>query len=602
MRNSENVLNSLAGHSQNPNYKFERLYRLLFNENLYADAYQMMSHKTGNMTKGTDGQTISGMSVKRIQSIIAKLRDESYQPHPAKRIYIPKKNGKQRPLGIPAFEDKLVQKVVQMILESIYEGSFEKCSHGFRPHRSCHTAMASIMEGFDGTRWFIEGDIKGFFDNIDHDIMIGILSERISDERFLRLIRKFLKAGYLEQWTFHHTYNGTPQGGIISPILANIYLDKLDKYMVEYISKFNKGKARKRNPEYKRIASRKDKRVRKLKAEKDEQKRRALMEEIKFHHREMQKLPATLDMDEDFRRMRYVRYADDFLISVIGSKEDCVRIKEDIKIFLLEQLKLQLSDEKTLITNGHDVAKFLGYEVTIRNTEKTSTAKGAKGLPKRSLDHKTVVRMPMEVMRKKLLEYGAMQITVKNGKEVWESTSRPYLRSNDDLEILNRYNSEIRGLYNYYCIANNVNILGKFHGIMKESMCKTLSSKYNSTLRKIIRKYTRDKIFRVEYEDSKGKVHTRKFYHDGFKRKKDARIDDAHIEPSYRAMQPTSLMARLKAGKCEYCGAEENLKMVHVRKLKDLEGKQPWEKLMIARKRKTMAVCECCYRKIHAHK
>ena len=315
----------------------------------------------------------------------------------------------------------------------------------------------------------------------------------------------------------------------------------------------------------------------------------------------MQKLPATLDMDEDFRRMRYVRYADDFLISVIGSKEDCVRIKEDIKFFLLEQLKLQLSDEKTLITNGHDAAKFLGYEVTIRNTGKTSTAKGAKGLPKRSLDHKTVVRMPMEVMRKKLLEYGAMQITVKNGKEVWESTSRPYLRSNDDLEILNRYNSEIRGLYNYYCIANNVNILGKFHGIMKESMCKTLSSKYNSTLRKIIRKYTRDKIFRVEYEDSKGKVHTREFYHDGFKRKKDARIDDAHIEPSYRAMQPTSLMARLKAGKCEYCGAEENLKMVHVRQLKDLEGKQPWEKFMIARKRKTMAVCECCYRKIHAH-
>ena len=212
MRNSENVLNSLAGHSQNPNYRFERLYRLLFNENLYALAYQMMSKNTGNMTKGTDGQTISGMSVKRIQSIIDKLRDESYQPHPAKRIYIPKKNGKQRPLGIPAFEDKLVQKVVQMILESIYEGQFEKCSHGFRPHRSCHTAMASIMEGFDGTRWFIEGDIKGFFDNIDHDIMIAILSERIADERFLRLIRKFLNAGYLEKWRFHNTFSGTPQG------------------------------------------------------------------------------------------------------------------------------------------------------------------------------------------------------------------------------------------------------------------------------------------------------------------------------------------------------------------------------------------------------
>ena len=597
MRNSENVLNSLAGHSQNPNYKFERLYRLLFNENLYALAYQMMSKKTGNMTKGTDGKTISGMSIKRIQSIIDKLRDESYHPHPAKRIYIPKKNGKQRPLGIPSFEDKLVQKVIQMILESIYEGSFEKCSHGFRPHRSCHTAMASIMEGFDGTRWFVEGDIKGFFDNIDHDIMIAILSERIADERFLRLIRKFLNAGYLEKWTFHKTFSGTPQGGIISPILANIYLDKLDKYVVEYISKFNKGDKRKRNPEYKRISSRKDKRVKKLKSEEDAEKRSILIEEIKFHHKEMQKLPATLDMDEDFRRMRYVRYADDFLIGVIGSREDCVTTKEDIKKFLLDKLKLELSDEKTLITHGHDHAKFLGYEVTIRKSEKTR--KGSKGLPKRSLDHKTVVLLPLEVMKDKLMEYKAMKIIVENGKEKWESTSRPYLRSNDDLEILNRYNSEIRGIYNYYCIANNVSILNSFYQIMKESLYKTFSSKYESTVRKIINSYTRDKIFIVQYEDNKGKKHERELYHGGFGRRKDARIDDADNLPSYRGMQRTSLMERLKARECEYCGATDDLRMIHVRKLKDLKGKHEWEKLMIARRRKTIAVCESCYRKIH---
>lgn len=597
MRNSENVLNSLAGHSQSPNYKFERLYRLLFNENLYALAYQMMSKKTGNLTKGTDGKTISGMSIKRIQSIIDKLRDESYHPHPAKRIYIPKKNGKQRPLGIPSFEDKLVQKVIQMILESIYEGSFEKCSHGFRPHRSCHTAMASIMEGFDGTRWFVEGDIKGFFDNIDHDIMIAILSERIADERFLRLIRKFLNAGYLEKWTFHKTFSGTPQGGIISPILANIYLDKLDKYVVEYISKFNKGDKRKRNPEYKRISSRKDKRVKKLKSEEDAEKRSILIEEIKFHHKEMQKLPATLDMDEDFRRMRYVRYADDFLIGVIGSREDCVTIKEDIKKFLLDKLKLELSDEKTLITHGHDHAKFLGYEVTIRKSEKTR--KGSKGLPKRSLDHKTVVLLPLEVMKDKLMEYKAMKIIVENGKEKWESTSRPYLRSNDDLEILNRYNSEIRGIYNYYCIANNVSILNSFYQIMKESLYKTFSSKYESTVRKIINSYTRDKIFIVQYEDNKGKKHERELYHGGFGRRKDARIDDADNLPSYRGMQRTSLMERLKARECEYCGATDDLRMIHVRKLKDLKGKHEWEKLMIARRRKTIAVCESCYRKIH---
>ena len=175
MRDSANVLNSLAGHSQDPNYKFERLYRLLFNENLYALAYQKLSQNAGNYTKGTDGQTIDGMSIKHIHSIIGQLKDESYRPCPARRIYIPKKNGKQRPLGIPAFKDKLVQEVVRMILESIYEGHFEDCSHGFRPHRGCHTAMASLQKGGTGARWFIEGDIKGFFDNINHDVLIGIL-------------------------------------------------------------------------------------------------------------------------------------------------------------------------------------------------------------------------------------------------------------------------------------------------------------------------------------------------------------------------------------------------------------------------------------------
>ena len=250
MRNSENVLNSLAGHSQDLSYKFERLYRLLFNENLFAEAYQRLSRNPGNCTKGTDGQTIDGTSIKRIRDIIEQLKDESYRPCPARRIYIPKKNGKLRPLGIPSFKDKLVQEVVKMILEAIYEGHFEDCSHGFRPHRGCHTAMASLQKGGSGTRWFIEGDIKGFFDNINHDVMIKILEKRIKDSRFIRLIRKFLNAGYIEDWQYFKSYGGTPQGGIISPILANIYLDQLDKYMEEYIVRFDKGKRKEVNKQY----------------------------------------------------------------------------------------------------------------------------------------------------------------------------------------------------------------------------------------------------------------------------------------------------------------------------------------------------------------
>mgnify|MGYP000763043233 CR=1 FL=1 len=599
MEKSERVLKALSDHSQSSDYKYERLYRYLFSEEMFAVAYQRIYAKQGNMTPGTDGKTIDEMSLERIERLIVSLKDESYQPHPARRVYIPKKNGKKRPLGIPSFEDKLVQEVVRLLLEAIYEGHFEGTSHGFRPHRSCHTALGMIQKSFAGAKWFIEGDIKGFFDNIDHNVLISILRERISDERFLRLIRKFLNAGYVEDWKYNKTYSGTPQGGIISPILANIYLDQLDKYVVEYISQFNRGKMRKRNPEYKRIASRKDKRVKKLKTETDEQKRAALRSEIVELHREMQKHPATLDMDEDFRRMRYVRYADDFLIGIIGSKDDCVNIKADIKRFLCEKLKLELSDEKTLITHGHDHAKFLGFEVTIRKSEKTR--KGSNGMPKRSLDHKTVVLLPLEVMKNKLMEYKAMKIVVEDGKEKWESTSRPYLRSNDDLEILNRYNSEIRGIYNYYCIANNVSILNSFYQIMKESLYKTFSSKYESTVRKIINSYTKDKIVRVQYE-VKGVKKERELYHGGFGRRKDARIDDADNLPSYRGMQSTSLMARLKACECEYCGATDNLQMIYVRKLKDLKGKQEWEKLMIARKRKTLAVCENCYRKIHGRK
>lgn len=192
------VLNSLSNHSKNKDYKFERLYRLLFNREMYLVAYQKIYANEGNMTIGTDSQTIDGMSLNRIDTLIKALKNESYQPNPSRRTYIPKKNGKMRPLGIPSFNDKLVQEVMKMILESIYEGYFEPTSHGFRPNKSCHTALLQVQTKFTGVKCFIEGDIKSFFDNISHNVLIDILRKRISDDRFLRLIRKFLNAGYME--------------------------------------------------------------------------------------------------------------------------------------------------------------------------------------------------------------------------------------------------------------------------------------------------------------------------------------------------------------------------------------------------------------------
>lgn len=486
MRNPARVLNSLAEHSKDLNYKFERLYRILFNAEMFYVAYEKIHSKQGNMTRGTDGQTADQMSIARIERLIDKLKDESYKPHPSRRVYIPKKNGKQRPLGIPSFDDKLVQEVIRMILESIYEGSFENSSHGFRPRRSCHTALTKIQNTFTGTRWFIEGDIKGFFDNINHDVMIDVLKERIEDERFLRLIRKFLNAGYMERWKFHNTYSGTPQGGIVSPILANIYLDKLDKYMEEYRQSFDKGERRGKTTEESRMAYKISVIRKKLKIVNDVDEKQELLKALKEALKERARTITNGDqMDKNFRRIKYVRYADDFLISVIGSKEECIKIKADITKYLAQTLHLELSDEKTLITNAKRPAKFLGFNVHIRKVN--VVRRNSKGFPSRPLNDKIVLSVTPDTMRKKLQEYDVVRMVTQNGTEKWKPKARRKLVNLELADIVSKFNSEIRGFYNYYSIANNCNHLHSFYYIMRFSMYKTFATKLRSTTYQVLK-------------------------------------------------------------------------------------------------------------------
>lgn len=600
MRSPERVLNSLNEHSKDSSYKFERLYRLLFNEELFYVAYQKIASNEGSTTKGSDGRSIDGMSLARIETLIASLKDESYQPHPSRRVHIPKKNGKTRPLGIPAFEDKLVQEVVRMILEAIYEGHFETTSHGFRPKRSCHTALLHIQKTFSGAKWFIEGDIKGFFDNIDHDVLVGILRERISDDRFIRLIRKFLKAGYVEDWTFHNTYSGMPQGGIVSPILANIYLDKLDKYVKEYIRHFDMGTKRRSGKESNDLANERKRTVRKLKKIKDGTEKAALVARLKAIEQERAAFPSGDEMDGSYRRLKYIRYADDFILGVIGSKEDALRIKEDIKSFLSESLALELSEEKTLITHTGKSAKFLGYEITV--TRNNHQRRDVQGRLRRTYGKRVRLNVSMATLRDKLLEYGAMEIKLRNGKEIWKPKCRSGLIFNDDLEILDRYNRETVGFCNYYLIANNCVVLHNFRYIMEYSMYKTFAGKYRSTVRKINKKYRLNKLFTVKYEQ-KGVIKSRTFYKTSFKRRTTAFNGSCDIEPySIADVSRTNLTDRLKAEKCELCGATGKLIMHHVRNLKDLKGKESWKRLMSARKRKTIALCPSCHRLRHLGK
>lgn len=508
-----------------------------------------------------------------------------------------------RPLGIPSFNDKLVQECVRLLLEAVYEGSFAKTSHGFRPNHSCHTALSQVQVCFTGVKWFVEGDMKGFFDNINHEVMVNILAERIKDERFLRLIRKFLKAGYLEDWQYHNTYSGTPQGGIVSPILANIYLDKLDKFMEELKKRFDKGTARSVYPKTYELEKKRGVLAKKLRNAHSEEEKDELIAEIRELDRKKLAMPYSDPFDAGFKRLQYVRYADDFLVGVIGSKEDAIAIKEQIKVFVADTLRLELSDEKTLITHSEKKARFLGYDISVRRS--VATKRDKTGRLCRHLSGTVKLEMPQELMRKKLLEYGAMTIEkTVYGKDNWKAKARYYLKDNDDLEILDQYNSEIRGFRNYYRIANNAAHVSSFGYIMQYSMFKTFATKYRTSMSKMISRLRIGKEFGVRFTDKKGKTKTRLFYNEGFARKSMQKAAVVDVIPNtVKYSSRTSLMDRLSAGQCELCGRTDcEIEIHHVRKLKDLKGKNDWERFMIARSRKTLALCKDCHEKLHTGK
>ncbi|MEO4830801.1 group II intron reverse transcriptase/maturase, partial [Bacteroides uniformis] len=303
------------------------------------------------------------------------------------------------------------------------------------------------------------------------------------------------------------------------------------------------------------------------------------------------------EMDMNYRKLKYVRYADDFLIGIIGSKQDAIIIKEDIKNFLYEKLALTLSDEKTLITHAENAAKFLGYEIFVRKSNDTKRSK--YGVLRRVFNKRIQLALGKDTFKKKLLEYRVLEIKIHNGKEYWKAKSRPKLSNNNDFEILDRYNKEIKGIYNYYCLANNCSSLSKLGYIMKYSMYKTFAQKYRTTMSQIRKKYTKNGLFSVRYYLKNGTAKDLTFYHGGFKKKNPMNIKDLDNLPKF-TYHPTntSLIDRLKAEKCELCGAVDKLVMHHVRKLKNLQGKTTCEKQMMARKRKTIAICGKCYKKL----
>ena len=319
-----------------------QLYRQMFNKDLYLTAYGNIYSNQGAMTPGAGKETADGMSEAKIEQIIGLMRQERYRFSPARRTYIPKKNGKLRPLGMPSWSDKLVGEVVRMLLEAFYDPQFSDNSHGFRGGRGCHNALRDINTAWTGTAWFIEGDVTDCFGSLDHEILLGILADKIHDNRFLRLIRNMLRAGYLEEWEYRETLSGCPQGGVASPVLSNIYLHKLDEFIEqELIPQYTRGASRKYNPEYDRTWKR-------LSSARKNGDRAAARDLEKKTRALSSKDPA----DPGYRRLRYIRYADDHLLGFNGPKAEAEEIKARIAGFLRETLRLELNDSKTLITHA----------------------------------------------------------------------------------------------------------------------------------------------------------------------------------------------------------------------------------------------------------
>jgi len=580
MRNAETVLGIIRERGRR-GLPLERVYRLMWNQDLFLTAYGRIYRNAGAMTPGATKETADGMSLAKIDTIIEALRHERYRWTPARRVHIPKSNGKTRPLGIPTWSDKLVQEVLRLILEAYYDPQFSDRSHGFRPGRGCHTALREVHRKWNGTVWFIEGDISQYFDSLDHEVLLGILAEQIHDGRFLNLIAGLLKAGYLEEWRFNRTLSGTPQGGIISPILANIYLDRFDKWVeTTLIPAHTRGVKRKENPDYYRPLS-KATYLRK----------KGRLEEAHALRKQAQRLPSKLPDDPDYRRLRYVRYADDFLLGYLGTRSEAEDIKRQIGDFLRHTLKLELSEKKTLITHGRtEAARFLGYEVNVLKDDTKRTAGG-----RRSINGVIGLRVPRDVIRAKCKPY------MRNGKPIHRSG-----RIHDSAySIVAAYQTEFRGVVEYYRLAFNLRQLDRLKWVMERSLAATLAAKLRITASQVFERYKADidtqegryKGLRVTVERDGKKPLVAQWGGISLKRNIEAELDD---NPPKTWISRTELEQRLLADTCERCGSQDRIQVHHVRGLRDLDkpGRSPkpdWVKLMASRRRKTLVLCHPCH-------
>ena len=576
----------------------ERVYRHLFNRELFLKAYGRIYRNNGAMTRGITDEVADGMSLEKIDTIIEALRHERYRWKPARRVWIPKQNGKKRPLGVTTWSDKLVAEVVRLILDAYFDVQFSDHSHGFREGRGCGDALREIYHTWKGCAWIIEGDISDCFGTLSHDLLISLLSEKIHDGRFIRLIKHLLDAGYVEDWQFNLTLSGVPQGSVVSPILSHILLSKLDHYVeTVLIPCYTRGEKRRMNPVYKRLMHQAENRF-----------KRGLTKQGQRLRKAAQHLPSKDPQDPTFRRLRFCRYADDFALGFVGPKVEAEGIKRQLATFLREELKLSLSEEKTLMTHARSgTAKFLGYEVTtLQNDRKRTRVKRSN--TQRSFDQRSItagigLRIPRTVMLDKCARY------MKRGKPI----HRPEWENESDFTILSTYQLEYRGMVEYYRMAYKLHTLSRLKWVMHQSLAKTLAHKHKTSVRKMYKNYQREieiegkryRVFQVTVARGEKKPLVATWGGITLTWDIQATITD---RPQWKWSSRSELEKRLLAQVCEIGEATHltaQIEVHHIRALKDLkryDGREKplWVKIMAARRRKTLVLCQTCHDDLHA--
>ena len=584
MQSAETVLGVLRERGRR-GLPLEELYRQLFNPQLYLLAYGRIYSNHGAMTPGATGETADGMSIGKIGRITDAMRHERYRFSPVRRVHIPKKNGKMLPLGLPTWSDKLVGEVIRLLLEAYYEPQFSDRSHGFRPGRGCHTALTEVANIWTGTTWFIEGDISDCFGSLDHDVMTGILAEKIHDNRFLRLLRNMLRAGYLEDWVWGATFSGSPQGGTASPILSNIYLHKLDRFVEQVlIPEYTRGEKRRFNPAY-----------HKLSGVIERGRRRGDRTVVREARKRRRSLPSGDPRDPGYRRLRYCRYADDHLLGFTGPKAEAEQIKQRLAEFLRDDLKLELSAGKTLITSARSqAARFLGYEITAHH----DNSKGARD--RRWTDGFIKLNVPRSVIKAKTARY------TRRGKPAHRSD----LVNQDDYTIVATFGAQYRGLVQYYLLAGNVYWLNRLEWVMQGSMLRTLAMKHRSSVTtmaarhkaKIGTPYGLRTCFEAKIERPGRTPLVARFGGIPLRRNRNAVPFDRIPDPTPHRHREVA--QRLSRGQCELCGQRDSVQVHQIRRLADLDGtgqaeRPTWMDFMARKRRKTLVVCGSCHDAIH---